>query len=391
MVRWRWDQGRLAYFQYDSLVRIARALLDLNGVKINQPNQDPLRLPLEASTGLPFSPVSYRVWRNYARVFECSLLATSIEGKLFATDFCMLLQLAADVFGADQYFNLLFSRFSYPFPLFEGYDPTARQIFPFLAIMKFVMAREGSGASLDEVFSYVIGNGCTGVEDLSYYAGLRSTSRSPIGDERRQVREMMCVMGQATYMKWISGRLYIDTERYDEVLGGIHPRSRSRRCTNAIEELCRMTVVDERLDVSRFDVEHANRIGDFELDFAVPEGQRIFRTHGRIERSPLLRRMYFREHARPICDACHLDVQDRYPWTTAKNLLELHHILPLSATLNVQGTTTRLDDIVPLCPNCHKGIHVFYRVELGRLGRTDFETRAMAREVYNRAKAQIVA
>ena len=57
MVRWRWDQGRLAYFQYDSLVRIARTLLDLNGVKINQPNQDPLRLPLEVSTGLPFSPV----------------------------------------------------------------------------------------------------------------------------------------------------------------------------------------------------------------------------------------------------------------------------------------------------------------------------------------------
>lgn len=390
-MRWRWDQGRLAYFQYDSLVRIARTLFDLNGVKINQVNQDPLRHPLEACTGLPFSPVSYRVWRNYARVFECSLLATSVGGKLYATDFCMLLRLASDVFGADQYFNLLFSRFSYPFPLFEGYDPTARQIFPFLAIVKFVMAKGGSGASLDDVFSYVIGNECTGLERLSHYAGLRPTSRRPIGDERRQVREMMCVMGQATYMKWISGRLYIDTERYEDVLEGIHPLIRSRRCTDAVEEFCRMTVVDKHLDVSRYDVEHVDRIGGVsELDFSVTEGRHIFRTHGRIERSPLLRRVYFSEHAQPICDACHLDVRDRYPWAGGRTLLELHHVLPLSATLNVQGTTTRLDDIVPLCPNCHKGIHVFYRIELGRLGRTDFETKAMAREVYNRAKEQIV-
>lgn len=64
MMRWRWDQGRLSYFQYDNLVKIAKVLLDLQGVQINQKGFDPLRKPLEDYTGLPFAPNHYRVWRN---------------------------------------------------------------------------------------------------------------------------------------------------------------------------------------------------------------------------------------------------------------------------------------------------------------------------------------
>ena len=44
-------------------------------------------------------------------------------------------------------------------------------------------------------FSYIIGNECTGLEELSYYKNLNATPRLPIGDEERQVREMLVFMG----------------------------------------------------------------------------------------------------------------------------------------------------------------------------------------------------
>ena len=145
-MRWRWDQGRLGYFQYANLVLTAKVLSGLVGTVINpRDGTDPLRQPLERYTGLPFSPAHYKVWRNYARVFQCAMLATSINGRLFVTDICKLLLLPPSEFSSDQYFNLLFSRFSYPFAPFEDYNVTHAQVFPFLAIMKLAMSRGNKG------------------------------------------------------------------------------------------------------------------------------------------------------------------------------------------------------------------------------------------------------
>lgn len=83
-----------------------------------------------------------------------------------------------------------------------------------------------------------------------------------------------------------------------------------------------------------------------------------------------------------------MDVDAVYPWTD--NLLELHHVLPLSASINVNGTTTVMDDLVPLCPSCHRGIHAFYRVKFDEWGIQDFGSRKMAHNVYAMAKKQIV-
>jgi len=389
-MRWRWDQGRLPYFQYDNLVRIAEVLTSLNGVKINQKGVDPLRTPLENGVGLPFSPSHYRVWRNYARVFECALLATSVGGNLYTTDFCKLLMLPADKFSPDQYFNLLFSRFSYPSCLFENYNITQKQVFPFIAMIKFAMTRGNKGISLGEVFSYVVGNGCTGLEGLDFYSKLSPTGRLPLGDEKRQVREMLRIMGQSSYLKWFSSRLYVDTADYDAVLRSLVPFVRIKRCADTTEEFCRITTIDPKLDLGQFDIEFTPN-EEMKFEFSVAEGGRAFATHGRIERSPMVRKMYFKVHPSLICDACHLDVRQKYPWTQDKNILELHHVLPLAATLLVNGTTTRLDDMVPLCPNCHKSIHIFYKKELDRLGVKDFTTKDLAHETYDKAKFQIAS
>ena len=54
-MRWRWDQGRLEYFRFDNLVRIAETLAALDGVALNG-SFDPLRAPLVSQTGLAFKP-----------------------------------------------------------------------------------------------------------------------------------------------------------------------------------------------------------------------------------------------------------------------------------------------------------------------------------------------
>ncbi len=86
-MRWRWDQGRLEYFRFDNVVRIAETLTKLDGAPLNV-GEDPLRGPLVEHTGLEFKPGHYRVWRNYARVFRCALLATVVDHRLAVTSLC---------------------------------------------------------------------------------------------------------------------------------------------------------------------------------------------------------------------------------------------------------------------------------------------------------------
>jgi predicted HNH restriction endonuclease len=78
----------------------------------------------------------------------------------------------------------------------------------------------------------------------------------------------------------------------------------------------------------------------------------------------------------------------RYPWTD--NILEIHHILPLSSALLVTATGTSFDDIVGLCPNCHKSVHAYYKNWLNKYDLDDFRNRNEAQEIYHKAKMRIV-
>ena len=129
---WRWDQGRLNYFRFENIVRMAGVLSKLDGVALNL-RQDPLREFLKVGTGLPFAPTSYTVWRNYARVFQCAMLATRVDQKLVVTDLCRQLSDKKNPLTPDQYFNFLFARFALPFPAFEGYDRNVAPTYPFVA------------------------------------------------------------------------------------------------------------------------------------------------------------------------------------------------------------------------------------------------------------------
>ncbi|MCZ7670826.1 MAG: HNH endonuclease [Chloroflexi bacterium] len=123
-------------------------------------------------------------------------------------------------------------------------------------------------------------------------------------------------------------------------------------------------------------------------DLVFTEGKRIRVTHLRVERSPKLRRMFFANLSLPYyCDMCRENMKDRYPWTD--NLLEVHHLLPLSSVVRLTRTGTSFADLVPLCPNCHKAIHNYYRSWLRTENQQDFTTVIEAKSVYNEAKEQM--
>lgn len=384
-MRWRWDQGRLEYLKFENLVTIAKVLQSLDGLLLNT-TTDFLRSPLESKTGLPFSPAHYKVWRNYARVFHCAMLATCIDGKLVITDLCRKLIESSAEFSSDEYFNFIFSHFILPFPAFDGYDSQVQQTFPFVAIAKFAISYQTAGITLQDVFKYVIGNDCTGLETLNHYASLKQTSRTPQGDEERQVREMLVFMGQVSYLKWLDKRLFIDSVDIDTILKAIAPFVNNSRKENAQEEFIRLTTFSKGVSAATFDIV----LKDREVEgFSVKEGGKVFTSHGKIERSPLVRKRFFEAHPEIVCDACQVRTRERYPWTD--NILELHHVLPLAATLNVNGTTTVLDDLMPLCPSCHKSIHIFYKIKLAEWGVPDFGSKKMAKDVYAMAKGEIQA
>ncbi len=383
-MRWRWDQGRLEYFRFDNIVRIAETLAALDGVKLNG-SFDPLRLPLMEQTGLAFKPDHYRVWRNYARVFRCAMLATDVAGKLAVTSLCRKLADPKSHVTPDEYLNFVFTRFTLPFPAFEDYSSSAPVVHPFSAIVKFAIARGDAGVSLEDVFSYIIDNKCSGIESLGHYRRLNATGRVPQGDEERQVREMLVFMGQASFLKWFDRRLYVDSTDIDSILKTTTPVPRPQRKKLPTEEFFSLSEPGTAPAFRKLDT----MLKDRELPpDAFREGGRAFGTHGKIERSPLVRRRFFQLHPETICDACHIDTKLRYPWTD--NILQLHHLMPLANPLLVDGTTTSLEDMVPLCPNCHRSIHVYYTVKLREWGVEDFGSKKMALDVYRMAKGEIV-
>jgi hypothetical protein len=65
--------------------------------------------------------------------------------------------------------------------------------------------------------------------------------------------------------------------------------------------------------------------------------------------------------------------------------------LPLSSGTRVDAKTgTVLDDLVPVCPTCHRAIHRFYDGHLKTETRKDFLNEKEARAIYAQAKGEII-
>jgi 5-methylcytosine-specific restriction enzyme A len=89
------------------------------------------------------------------------------------------------------------------------------------------------------------------------------------------------------------------------------------------------------------------------------EGALLTRVHSTRERSRKLvaakKGQARAETGRLACAACDLDFEERYG-VRGENFIECHHVVPVS-TLK-PGEKTKIEDLVLLCANCHRMVHV---------------------------------
>jgi len=386
---WRWDQGRLIYFQYDILKRIATVLVKFNGMDISI-CEEVFRAELMMNTHLPFAPHHYAILRNYKRVFECAFLATVLDNRLFVTDFCIELSKENGKFNTvDDYLLNYISRFRFPFPAFQSYNISEKRCYPFCAIIKYLISLQQRNLqpriSIDDIFRIIIANSCTGYEDIEFYGKLVPKVYT-IGDtEKRQIREMVIFISQISILKVYGGYLWLDFTNHtmlDELAQNyLHPIE-SEPKKNRVEELLNLAKIKEGLVLPIFEFLTINHSDTYFL-----EGRRIRAEHLKIDRSPLLRKYYRELHPHPICHMCNTNTSEKYPWT--EYLLDIHHLLPLSSSITITLTGTSLANIVGLCPNCHRSLHIYYSDWLRNARQDDFTSPSEALSVYNSAKKEL--
>ena len=147
---WNWEQGRLEYFQFDELRKVARfgALHDLRTAS---------RGELEAAVGLPFLPDddAYRPWRNYGRLFQIAMIATPRgRGESRLTRLGELLSEDGQV-TTDEYLHFLARATTQPSPALSAWSHVARLRYPLLFALRFVLARTSQGQPVTDIADIV--------------------------------------------------------------------------------------------------------------------------------------------------------------------------------------------------------------------------------------------
>lgn len=387
MPAWRFDQGRLDYFRFDEVKKIAHALVELDGKsKPGRDDPDIVRIALKKYSNLPFAPDNYYVWRNYSRVFGFLLLGTDIDGVIYATDLCKDLVSTDSKLDCDDYLAHVARNFYYPSPVFQGYAAQGQLCFPIVAIIKFLISTYRTTGkdyvTLEEIEDYLISNQVTGLEDIKDYKVFTRGKSDLSGDENRQLREMVSFVSQFSFLTLSNSNLYLNVVNDDEL----------NEILSALQPVIRKQETDRRKEIlhlgRRSTQTLSNRISPIQVESIEEEfveGKKVRVTHLRSERNGKLKSLYFSTTANPsICDMCQTDTASRYPWVD--HVIELHHLLPLSSPVRVESKGTSLRDLVGLCPSCHRATHKYYSAWLKRNDADDFQSHEEALNVYNEAK-----
>lgn len=99
-----------------------------------------------------------------------------------------------------------------------------------------------------------------------------------------------------------------------------------------------------------------------ERDISISEGKQVIVKRGIYERSKLLREQairYFSEDGRISCAACGFDFAAAYG-EHGEGFIEIHHTKPIFSydeDDNQKTLKAALENLVPLCSNCHRMIH----------------------------------
>jgi HNH endonuclease len=89
-------------------------------------------------------------------------------------------------------------------------------------------------------------------------------------------------------------------------------------------------------------------------DFVTQEGKTKPFSLTKRERDPRLRDVALARRG-SICEICNFDFEEVYG-EFAANCVEVHHTHILSEA-DGDGTITSVDDVIVLCPNCHRALH----------------------------------
>jgi len=386
---WHWDQGRLEYFQFDTVRRLAKFAVhnDLRAVE---------RAPLSTAIGLPFFPddTRYRPWRNYQRVFKLCLLVSEHGGEAVATPVAELLATPGAV-TCDEYLHFLLQTHTEPTPALSGYDAKAEFRYPLLFALKYVLAKAAIGAghttNFDEILGKYRATGLSGSEDDSDFIGAVGMSLDPSkvlhgvpSDLMRQARESLRVISQISYLTSAGSNLVVALEPEDahnifaDLHGVLGPMNEDREA-----EIRRRAHLFSGGTVHSF-FDYSSTVVSEVVESGFIEGSKLKKTHVTIERNGQLRTAFFKAHAISHCDVCEMDTAKTYHWT--ERVLDLHHLLPLSSGTRSTSKGTTFEDLVPVCPTCHRAVHRYYDRWMKANHRVDFESGDEARAVYSSLK-----
>lgn len=387
---WHWDQGRLEYFQFDNLRKIAKFVIE-NDFKSAQRNT------LQQKIGLSFSaPATHSPWRNYSRILKLMLLVHEKDSKTVPTAVAEMLA-KPGIVTCDEYLHFIASSSTEPSPALRDWTPNIAARYPLLFVLKYILAKfyllSENSASYDEIIgAYAVSN-FTGEEGQAEFISLftvpvaqyePASGKIIAGDLYRQARESILVLAQISYLHVQDRKVHVSLAKEDalKIFNDLEPLADDQTDGRDAEIARRAEQFRDGSIYNDFDYSSTAITETVESGFI--EGGRIKKTHISIERNSGIRKEFFILNPYVVCDMCSLDTKASYPWTDM--VIDLHHLLPLASGTRVEISGTTLTDLVPMCPTCHRATHRYYDYWLCHENRNDFADREEARAVYRTMK-----
>ena len=378
---WHWDQGRLDYFLFDNTLQLARLVLKYDFKSIDKETA-------KKETGLPFkAPKTHSVWRNYSRILKLCLLIYERDGEAKPTSVAQALGNTGQI-TCDEYLHFFIRTFTDPPLGLQGSRPNEPR-YPLLFSLKYLLTKAAIGdtspSSLNEILTaYKTTTFIGDEEDASFIKlALSNKAKKPIKEKgQRQPRESLKVISQISYLHFDKNGISVSLEKDDakKMFEQLHPIS---HVGNDVEEKIYKTAKLFLEDASS-DFDYQNSTLNRSVESGFLEGSKIKKTHIITERNRMLRKAFFRKNKPVICDICHLNTIKTYPWT--QGVLELHHMMPLASGTRTTQKETILEDLVALCPNCHRAVHRYYDMWLRKKEHRDFKSIDESQQVYQEAK-----
>ncbi len=300
----------------------------------------------------------------------------------------------------DEYFHFLAVATTNPSPALTGWDHAAALRYPLLFSLKFMLARAAINvptSDLSEIIAAYNAGGFTGDENQTDFIDLINAGHDTSTADRksakyRQAAESIQVIAQISYLSLDRRRVTVSLSNEDalNLFQQLSPIT-GQPLPGGADEVFRLTALfpaatsELELDYATTTVSDVEDSG-FSSATAFAEGAKSRKTHLVIERNGKIREAFFKANPSAVCDFCGTDTSASYPWTS--RILDVHHLLPLCSGARTSKQGTLLDDLVAVCPTCHRGVHRYYDRWLKGTGQGDFLDADQAKLVYNEAKQQ---